>query len=125
MGTLDGAEVYELVGLFILHNLQDKLDVTSLGLYIDGRLAVMKNHSGSANNHVRKQLIKIFKTFGLKITVQTNLTLADFLDVNLNLESGKHQPYRNRMMNHCIIFTSKNGSFEHFPFPPKKRKNKQ
>ena len=36
----------------------------------------------------------MFKTFGLKITVLTNVMSANFLDVNLNLETGKHQPYR-------------------------------
>ena len=54
----------------------------------------MRSHSGSAADRVRKKIIKIFKTFGLKITVQTNVTSADFLDVILNLETGKHQPYR-------------------------------
>ena len=94
MGALDGAEICELVGLFILRQLEDKLDVASLGLYRDDGLAVMRSHSGSAADRVRKKLIKIFKTFGLKIAVQTNVTSADFLDVNLNLETGKHQPYR-------------------------------
>ncbi len=94
MGALDGAEVCELVGLFILNNLNDKLDVASLGLYRDDGLAVLKSQSGSAADRVRKQLIKTFNTLGLKITVQTNLTSAAFLDVTLNLQTGKHQPYR-------------------------------
>ena len=94
MGGYDGAEICELVGLFILHHLEQKLNLTSIGLYRDDGLAAMKNHSGPKADRTRKQLIQIFQSFGLQITVQTNLKSINFLDINLNLETGIHQPYR-------------------------------
>ena len=32
--------------------------------------------------------------FGLNITITTNLTVANFLDITLDLRTGKHHPYR-------------------------------
>ena len=39
-------------------------------------------------------LIQIFKSCGLNITVKTNSKTADFLDVRLNLVNNTYQPYR-------------------------------
>ena len=36
----------------------------------------------------------MFKTFGLKITSEVNIQRTDFLDVVLDLKSGKISPYR-------------------------------
>ena len=41
-----------------------------------------------------KKLNKIFNDLGFKITSQSNLKIVDFLDVTLNLNTGKHEPYR-------------------------------
>ena len=45
MGAYDGAEVCELVGLFLLNSLANKFDKNSVGLYRDDGLAVFKNLS--------------------------------------------------------------------------------
>ena len=94
MGAFDGAELCELVGLFILHNLKLSLNIASIGLYRDDGLAVMESCSGSTADRIRKQIIKIFQDYDLKITVQTNLKVVDFLDATLDLNTGTHQPYR-------------------------------
>ena len=82
---------------------------SSVGLYRDDGLAVMRSHSGSNADRVRKDLIKVFQTCGLKITVQTNLKAVNFLDVTLDLNTASYQPYRkpnddpiyiNRLSNH-------------------------
>jgi hypothetical protein len=39
-------------------------------------------------------MTQIFKDIGLKITIDTNLKIVNFLDVTLNLSSGQYQPYR-------------------------------
>ena len=45
-------------------------------------------------NRIRKDFIKIFKEdFDLSITCETNLKAVNFLDVTLNLTTGKYQPY--------------------------------
>ena len=43
---------------------------------------------------VRKVIISIFKNEGLSITIETNLGHRDFLDVTLNLLTGKYFPFR-------------------------------
>ena len=37
---------------------------------------------------------EIFKTIGLKITIEASLKTVNFLDVTLNLDTGLYQPYR-------------------------------
>ena len=46
MWSYDGAEVCELVGLFILQKLSKKFDKDKIGLYRNDVLSVFKNHDG-------------------------------------------------------------------------------
>ena len=39
-------------------------------------------------------MIELFKTNGLKIAIDANMKIANFLDVTLNLSNGKYYPYR-------------------------------
>ena len=94
MGAYDGAEICELVGLFLLQEITTKLNIASIGLYRDDGLAAMENHSGCEAERAKKELFKIFKQHGLNITAQTNLKSTDFLDVTLDLTTGTHKPYR-------------------------------
>ena len=94
MGSFDGAELCELVGLFILHTMSEKHGKNTTGLYRDDGLCCFHNMSGPESDRVRKDLIKMFKDkFQLKITIQTNLKVVDFLDVTFNLTTGTYQPY--------------------------------
>ena len=72
MGSYDGAEICELVGLFILERLGETFGHENIGLYRDDGLAALKNVNGRQADKSRKTLIEIFNGFGLKITVQTN-----------------------------------------------------
>ena len=94
MGSHDGAEVCELVGLFLLDDLSNKYGQDSVGLYRDDGLAVFKDLSGPQSERTKKDIIRRFKNRGLKITIQANLKIADFLDVTLNLTNGTYYPYR-------------------------------
>ena len=42
----------------------------------------------------RKELNKVFKELGLKITSQTNLKVVDYLDITLDLNKEIYSPYR-------------------------------
>ena len=42
---------------------------------------------------IKKDICKIFRDNDLKITVEANLSRVNFLDVTLDLKSGKHSPY--------------------------------
>ena len=93
MGSYDGSETAEIVGLFILDKLASKFGINNVGLYRDDGLAVLKNASGPAAERARKDIIELFKKYNLKVTTETNLTSTDFLDVYLDLKSGKFRPF--------------------------------
>ena len=90
MGSWDGAEVADLVGLYLLSQLSD-LPI-NVGLYRDDGLAVC-NLSGRQAELTKKKLCKIFNDNGLKITAEANKKDVNFLDVNLNLDTGIYRPY--------------------------------
>ena len=54
VGSFDGAEICELVGLFLLHQLSLILDKDEVGLYRDDGLAVLRNSSGADAKKMRK-----------------------------------------------------------------------
>ena len=63
-------------------------------MYRDNGLAYFECISGPQADRTRKDFIKIFKEdFDLSITCETNLKAVNFLNVTLNLISGKYQPY--------------------------------
>ena len=73
MRSFDGAEICELIGLFVLHKLNEKFKPGNIGLYRDDGLAVFENLSGRAADEARKEFTRIFGDQGLKITIQSNL----------------------------------------------------
>ena len=94
MGSFDGAEICELVGLFLLSTLRDKFKSNDIGLYRDDGLALFKRTSAPQAEIKRKEFIKHFKNHGLSIIIQSNLHIVNFLDVTLNLTDGSYCPYR-------------------------------
>ena len=96
MGSYDGAEVCELVGLYIPYILKTGFGHAKIGLYRDNGLGCFQNLSGPESEKVKKKLCKIFKESGLSITVECNLQITDFLDVTFDLRTDKYYPYRKR-----------------------------
>ena len=93
MGSFDGEKLCELAGLYILHILGEKYGKHRIGLYLDNGLACFGYTSGPQADRKRKYFIKIFKEdFDLSITCETKLKAVNFLDVTLNLTTGKYQP---------------------------------
>ena len=109
MGSYDGAEICELVGLFILDSLEKRFNI-NLGLYRDDGLSALTTMSGRLADKRRKYLSSFFKSeFGLKITAKANLKIVNFLDITFDLTNGTYKPYRkpndeplyiNRLSNH-------------------------
>ena len=94
MGSYDGAEVCELVGVFLLNRFSPIIDNESVGLYRDDGLAAVRRTSGHDADAMRKRIIKIMKQYGLRITIESNLRSANFLDVTFDLPSGRFFPFR-------------------------------
>ena len=108
MGCYDGAEVCELVGLYILHKLTSAFPDGNIGLYRDYGLAIFKNINTRSSDNVRKKFSETLGNLGLKITVQSNLKVVIYLDVTLNLTAGKYYPYRKPDNNPLYINANSN-----------------
>ena len=93
MGSYDGAEICELVGLYLLNQLSTVIDKSSVGLYRDDGLAAINNENGPKLDRISKDIIALFKKEGLSITIETNLIETDFLDVTFNLATKKYFPF--------------------------------
>ena len=108
MGSYDGAEVCELVGVYILCLLVNRVDKEDTGLYRDDGLIIVRNLTGPQTDKTRKDIIKIFKEIGFKIEIKTNLKQVDFLDVTFNLNNSTYQPYKKEDNQLLYINTSSN-----------------
>ena len=90
MGSFDSAEVSELVGLFLLSKLQNlPIDV---GLYRDDGLA-LSNLDPSETEDVKKKICEIFDQYKLKVKIEANKKIVQYLDVTLSLDDGSYKPY--------------------------------
>ena len=92
MGALDSAEVCELCGLFLLWKTGRVIPGSQVGLYRDDGMSAVKGN-GQEIERIRKKLIAMFKNEGLNITTEGNVTVVDFLDVVLDLETGTYKPF--------------------------------
>ena len=61
MGAYDGAEICELVGIFMLNKISEKHNKNDIGLYKDDRLAAFKNISGPESKRRKKNFQSLFK----------------------------------------------------------------
>ena len=94
MGSFDGAEICDLVGLYLLHHLAEKFGKKFVGLYRDDGLAIIQGKSARIADNVRKELHEIFKAHGLRITAEISHQAVNFLDITLNLSDGTYAPHR-------------------------------
>ena len=63
-------------------------------LYRDDGLGYYKKGPGPSIERLRKDIIKLFKDSGLNITIESNMSTVNFLDVTFNLEAAKYRPYK-------------------------------
>ena len=107
MDSFDGAEVCELVGLYLRDMVIIKLEVgdNKIDLYRDDGLSCFQNLSGLESEKIKKKLCKIFKKHGFNIAVECNLRITDFLDVTFDLRTGKYYPYRK--VNNKLLYIHK------------------
>ena len=103
------------LGFSCFRNWKKEITTADIGLYRDDGLAIINKCSDRKADQVRKQITKIFNSVDLKITVETNLKSLNFLDVNLNLETKVHKPYRKP--NDCPMYVHADSNH-----PPKHNK---
>ena len=86
-------EVCELVGSFILNNLNNVIHNNTFGLYRDDGLAV-KGLPGQEIEKLKKNVVKTFEDCRLNITIEDNLHTVNHLDVIFDLRKGTYLLYR-------------------------------
>ena len=68
-----------------------------VGLYRDDDLATCKTTPKEIEKRKTniQEVSQVFKLNGLKITIDANKKIVNFLDVTLNLTNGSYNPYMN------------------------------
>ena len=94
MGSFQGAEVCDLIGLYILSEISPITGPLNIGLYRDDGLAVIKQSSGTSLEKIKKSLIKKMSSIGFEITIDIGNTSTEFLDISLDLLLNTYCPYR-------------------------------
>ena len=94
MGTCDGAEVCELISIFLLNLIRRQYDVKNIVLYRDDGLSIFENCSGPQIEKIKKHLPKVFKNNGLDVIIEFNMKVVNYLDVTFNLNDGTYRPYQ-------------------------------
>ena len=94
MGAYSGAELCELIGIFMLSLLSKHINKNHIGLYRDDGLAILKNTSGPEAEKLKKKFQKLFKEKYLDLIIQCNLKITNYLDTSLNLNDGSYRSYR-------------------------------
>ena len=72
MGSLDGAEISELIGLYMLNEAENNisgLNSANNGLHRDGDLIMLGKCSGPRREKTIKDLHNLYKSHGLRITI--------------------------------------------------------
>ena len=91
MGSYDGAETCELIGTYMLSLIASKFK-DEVGLYRDDGLAVCKATPKEIEK-TKKEVSNVFRSNGLKITIDANKKIVHFLDVTFDLTNGSYKPY--------------------------------
>ena len=96
MGAPDGAEVCELVGIFILNEVNQAFPRLDFGLYRDDGLAVHGRIPKRELELTQQKIRGLFQRHGLEVIFENphNSKVVNFLDVTLDLTNESHKPYR-------------------------------
>ena len=93
MGGYNGAEVCELVGNYLPYELSKLYEKKDIGLYRDDGLVIFKNKSVPESEKLKKSIQSIFRENELKINIQCNLKIVDYLDVTFNLTDFSYRKF--------------------------------
>lgn len=112
MGSFMGAEICDLIGLYILDQLTNVFPRGQYGIYRDDALSIVNTKSPSALERLSKTLHRVFKNIGFKITIEICHTYTDFLDVTLNLGNNTYYPYKKP--NSKTYYINKSSNHPHY-----------
>merc|ERR1711873_160545 len=92
MGGFHGAEVSDLVGLYLLCQLAEVIPKSHIGLYRDDGLAASPARPRQVEI-LKKKICQVFAKNGLRVTIEANLKVVNFLDVTFDLNNDVYKPY--------------------------------
>ena len=74
----------------------------------DDSLIVVKNLNGQQTERLMKNIVQVFKNFGFKTEIKTNLIEIDFLDVTFSLINKTFRPYKksNNNLSYINVFSN-------------------
>ena len=93
-GACDGAEVCELVGMYMLSLISEKYNKKDFGLYRDDGLGLVKNKSGLETEKIMKKIQKVFQENKLDIVILCNMKIVNYLGISLSSNNSYYKPYR-------------------------------
>ena len=97
MGSYMGAEICQIVGLYILHAMTSGkkpiFNKDQVGLYRDDGLAYVSD-KGCSLRDLDRRLKELFGKMDLEIVTDFGLKNTDFLDVRFDLEKSEYSPFR-------------------------------
>ena len=91
MESNDGAEVCEIIGIFMLSLIGNKCNPSNNGVYRNDGLSVFKNTSRPQSEINKKTFQKVFKNKGLDFIINCNMKIVNYVDVTLNLNDGSYR----------------------------------
>ena len=92
MGSWDGAESTDLIGLFMLSKIRREIKEANVGKYRDDGLLVAKT-TDRGMQQIAVKLHKIYNSVGLSLDINTNRKIVNYLDLSLNLNTGEYSPH--------------------------------
>ena len=92
MGSFDGAESCDIIGLFMLSELVKLRLNINVGLYRDDGLCV-SNSSPRQIESFKKKICEAFRKHGLSITIEANKKIINFLDIEMDLMEDTFKPF--------------------------------
>ena len=92
MGSYDGAEICDICALFILSELEKQKLNAIFGSYKDDGLALSRA-SARQTELIKKKICETFAKFGLKITIEANKKVVQFLDAEFDLRDESFKPF--------------------------------
>ena len=85
MGMFHGAEICELVGLYLLSQILEI--IPNVGLFIEKGLCV-SSATPRQNEIITNKICQVFEKTGLSVTIESNSILVNFLDITYNIHLG-------------------------------------
>ena len=92
MGEYNSTQIADLVGLYILNSHYRIVGLIQIGLYSDDCILYIPNSDGPKCSSIQKK-IRAFKFLGIKTEISSNIKIANFLDVTLNLSDNSYRPF--------------------------------